>query len=784
TELAPLDYTLKVLSYDGNLTTCLCTMCLELIVQPVKVCSFTDCQTTAHREELAAFTSTPFTPRIWSFVGTLDCSSHQQVGNGYTKFQEELRKRDMLPTKGGDGDLGETQEWIQAMQADNEQKELPASKLQNLDYGIDTRRAATLVASLKACAKRKDLDKGSKLHADIVKMRLHEKNHYISSALISMYAKCGALEKAQEVFDELPDRNVVSWNALIAGYVQHGQGGRAMKCFEQMNRGACSPDRVTLSCILRACGSLGALDKGQEIHTQIASEHLFEKDVLVSTALVDMYAKCGSLGKAQEVFNELPVRNVVSWTALIAGYAQHKHGKEALYYFEQMQHAGVPPNAVTFACVLKACGSVGALQKGEEIHGQIVKNLLLDKHVVVANAVIDMYAKCGALEKARDVFDKLIVRDIISWNALITGYTQQGHGEEALKCFDQMLSDGFSPDATTYAGILKACGSIGALDKGQEIHGHLMRQCLLEKNAVVANALVDMYAKCGALEKAEEFIHEVQTRDIVAWTALIAGYVQHGRSDEALNCYEQLQLKGLFPDAITFACILKACGNTGFVFKGQEIHADVVRRGSLESVMAISTALVDMYANFGLLMEAQESFNALSTRDVASWSALMVGYSQLGKAEVVFHLLEEMIEEGAKPDLITCTIILNTCSHEGCLEKGQMYFEILSTRYGIFPHPDHYTCMIDLFGRAGHLHEAVTVIEKMSLSVNLAMWISLLGGCKKWGNIKLGSWVFEHAKRLDGVDHEAYVCLSNIYAEAAKYPDARRSKMMRVRMQG
>ncbi|KAH7422876.1 hypothetical protein KP509_12G030100 [Ceratopteris richardii] len=608
--------------------------------------------------------------------------------------------------------------------------------------------AVSLIAALKACATEKNLQKGSNLHALITKTQLHINNLHVGSALINMYAKCGALEKAQETFDGLPKKNVVLWNALITGYVHHEQYDKALQCFDQMRSRGFSADGVTFSCILKSCGSLGDLERGQALHTEIVGNPQFERDVLVGTALVDMYAKCGALGNAQEVFDGLTERNVITWTALIAGYVQHGHGEEALNCFELMKCAGFSPNAITFSCCLKACGIVGDLQKGKEIHAQMLKENLMDKHVLAANAVVDMYAKCGDLKTAQDVFDNLHVRDVVSWNTLITGYAQRSFAKEALSCFDLMLSDGFLPNRVTYASILKACGSLGALERGQEVHAQILKHLALENDIQITNVLIDMYAKSGAFDKAHKLIDEASSRDVVSWTSLITGYIDHGLGEGALNCYEQMQLEGLVPDAITFACIIKACCAVGIVVIGQGIHCNIVQLGYSESTTDVSTALINMYASFGLLSEAQYLFNSMPLQDISTWSALMAGYSQLGKDADVFCLHEKMIAEGTRPDAITLTIILNACNHKGRLDKGEMYFEVVSSSFGIIPNSDHYTCMIDMYGRAGQLHQAAAVINQMPLSASVTMWVALFDSSRKDRKAELEDLFFEDLDSL------------------------------------
>ncbi|KAI5073976.1 hypothetical protein GOP47_0011989 [Adiantum capillus-veneris] len=622
----------------------------------------------------------------------------------------------------------------------------------------------SIVAALKVCATQRDLCRGSRLHADIIQKGLLETNIFIGSCLISLYVKCGALEKAQHVFNELLVRDSISWNALIAGYAQHERSKQALDCFEQMQLEGFSPTAVSFACALKACGSIEDIDKGHALHAQIVIECSIEEHIVVANALIDMYAKCGTVSEAQEVFDELQNRDVVTWNVLIAGYAQLERANEAFECFEQMQIAGFLPDVITFPSILKACSVIGALDKGEELHRHLVKERLVQKDAHIGTALVDMYAKCGALEKAQEVFDGLPKRDVVLWNALISGYAQHKRGEEALNKFHDMQLEGFSPSAVTFACLLTACGSMEALDKGQEVHAHIVRDFCLENDVYVGTGLVDMYAKCGALEEAQVVFDELQSANVVSWNALIGGYVQHGFGDKALGCFHTMHLEGFSPDTITFVCLLKACGSTGAACIGQALHSQIASHGLAEYCEIVGNALVDMYANCGMLAEAQEIFDNLYIQDVIAWSALMVGFSQLGEDKVVFHLFGEMIAAGVEPDLVTYSVILNTCSHNGLPEKGESYFGMISKVHGRIPTLEHHACMIDLFGRIGHLETVVAMIEEMPFSADGTVWHTFLGACRFRGDTKLGRWAFGYAVQEDDEVDAAYVSLGDLYA--------------------
>eukprot|EP00250_Pteridium_aquilinum_P004822 c15019_g1_i2 orf=717-1601(+) len=251
----------------------------------------------------------------------------------------------------------------------------------------------SFVALLKACTKLRALEMGLELHADIARLGLLEKNPFAGSTLVGMYVKCGSLAKATQVFDRLEGQDVVSWTALITGYVEHGRFENALQCYEQMQVEGVSPNAITFVSTLKACGSIRATSRGHILHIEIKRQGLLQTNIYVGSALVDMYAKFGSLMRARQVFDEVPARNEVLWNALITGYVECGWGRKALECFEQMRLEGVVPNAVTFICILKASGLVGATDRVEEIHAEIEKQNLLGSDLLVGSTLVDMYAK-------------------------------------------------------------------------------------------------------------------------------------------------------------------------------------------------------------------------------------------------------------------------------------------------------------------------------------------------------------------------------------------------------
>jgi pentatricopeptide repeat protein len=650
-----------------------------------------------------------------------------------------------------------------------------------------------LVSALQLCARSKDLARGSLLHALALLLRtgpppLAERPR-IACTLVSMYAKCGMMLSARRVIQSLPFQDAVSWSALISGYARSGQGDQAMECFSLMQAQGLSPNEFTFSCLLKACGATRASAKGREIHGQVACRGLLEttESTILANALLDMYAKCGSLRDARQVFESIPARDLVSWSSLIAGYAHRGQGHLALNVFEQMQAEGIAPNELTFSSILKACGSARDVARGEQIHDQIVDRGLFGSNLVLGNALVDMYAKCGALCKARRLLEELPVKDVVSWNAIITGYVQEEQGQEALCCFVRMRNEGFSPDEVTFICILGACGNTGAIVKGKQIHNEIVGGPSSAKtNILLATALIDMYAKCGEFVEAQEVLFkQMSHRDTVAWNALIAGYVQHERSQEALDCLASMKREGLSPNEVTFLCILKACGGIGAISKGEEVHEEILQQGLLQENIGLGTSLVDMYAKCGALAKARRVLEELPIRETVSWNALIAGYAQQGHWQEVVESFGQMQREGISPDEVTFLCLLNACSHSGKPDDAQIYYESMGMQYGIAPKVSHQACMVMVFGCAGRIEKAISLIKAMPHSDEpSSVWIALLGACTKWGNVELGRVIFDQAIQIDDSLAAPYILMANIYQEAGMHEDANKiGAMMHRRME-
>eukprot|EP00249_Psilotum_nudum_P005992 c19378_g1_i1 orf=48-1511(+) len=379
---------------------------------------------------------------------------------------------------------------------------------------FDTLKYASL---LRWCGNAKSLADGKWVHARIIGSG-RDGEAFLGNLLVQMYGKCGSVEDARAVFDRISERNLFSWNLMISVYAQNRHGKQALRLFGQMQAEGFSPDKFTVTSLLSACAKLGALADGKLIHALAVANGL-ESNLIVGNALVHMYGGCGSLRDARGVFQKLHPRNVISWTSMIAAYAQNGCCKEALQLYRQMSVNGVKPNEITVLAILATCGILACLALGKLFHAMVVGSAL-QTHAV-ETALINMYGKCGSLIDARNIFDKMHQRNVPSWNAMIATYAQNGHGDEALALFEQMELEGLLPNKITFLHILDSCAGLASIAKGRAIHARIVASAFKVDN-VVENSLINMYGKCGSLKDACHVFDKIPKPNVVSWTAMIA----------------------------------------------------------------------------------------------------------------------------------------------------------------------------------------------------------------------------------------------------------------------
>lgn len=347
------------------------------------------------------------------------------------------------------------------------------------------------------------VDSGKQIHCLAFKNGLSEIVS-VSNALVTMYAKCGSLDDSLRTFELSGDKNSITWSAMITGYAQSGDSDEALELFSNMHSNEIKPSEFTFVGMLNACSDAAALEEGKQVHDYLLKLG-FESQIFILTALVDMYAKCGSIVDARKGFDYLQEPDIVLWTSMIGGYVQNGENEEALSTYAKMQAQGIFPNELTMASVLKACSNLAALDQGKQVHTRTVK-YGISLELSIGSALSSMYSKCGSLEDGNLVFRRMTVRDIVSWNAMISGLSQNGHGNEALGLFEEMLVEGTKPDYVTFVNILSACSHMGLVERGWFYFNMMSTNFGIVPRVEHYACMVDILSRAGKLNEAKEVI--------------------------------------------------------------------------------------------------------------------------------------------------------------------------------------------------------------------------------------------------------------------------------------
>lgn len=585
-----------------------------------------------------------------------------------------------------------------------------------------------------------------------------------------MYISCGEIESARLAFDDLPQPSVFLWNAMIRAYAWNGPFGGAVELYERMLNSGVEPNKFTFPFVLKACSALEALADGILIHEHAKTAGL-ELDVYVSTALIDMYVKCGCLADAHKVFCRMPQKDVVAWNALVSGYALNGRYDEAVSCVLQMQRTGRIPNPSTIVALLPIIGQAKALRQGKSIHAFCIRRCIDKDDVLVNTALLDMYGKSECLVHARRIFDGMSFRNEVTWSAIIGGYTLCGRMAEALQIFRMMLREGsFFAGPTSLAIILRACANLSDLESGRLIHNYLVKSGLL-LHVTAANSLLSMYAKVGTVEDAIRFFNEMSVKDTVSYSAIISGCVKNGNAEEALDVFRDMASSGMGIDAATMIGVIPACSHLAALQHGKCSHAHIISHG-LTSDSTVCNALIDMYAKCGRIDVARRVFDTMTKRDIVSWNTIIAGYGIHGLGDESVSLFLKMESAALAPDDITFICLLSACSHSGLVCQGKHWFLTMKEKYKIVPRMEHFICMVDLLGRGGLLNEGYDFIKEMPFEADVRVWGALLGACRVHKNIELGEEVSRMIHKLGPEGTGSFVVLSNLYSATGRFNEA------------
>ncbi|XP_051215133.1 pentatricopeptide repeat-containing protein At1g25360 [Lolium perenne] len=572
-----------------------------------------------------------------------------------------------------------------------------------------------------------------------------------ATSLVSAYAIAGRLPDAVSFFDSVPlaRRDTVLHNAMISAFARASLAAPAFSVFRSLLASdSRRPDDYSYTGLLSAAGQMHNLAAPHctQLHGSVL--RVGTGAVLsVSNALIALYMKCDApevAGDARKVLDEMPVKDVLTWTtilvgyvrkgdvhaarsafeevdgefdvlwnAMISGYVQSGMHADAFELFRKMVSKRIPPDEFTFTSVLSACANGGFFRHGRSVHGQFIRlqpDFVPEAALPVNNALVTLYSKSGKISVAAKIFDCMSFKDVVSWNTILSGYIE-----------------------------------------------------------------------CGCLDSAARVFKEMPYKSELSWMVMVSGYLHGGLAEDALKLFNQMRSEDVKPCDYTYAGAVAACGELGALKHGKQLHAHIVQCG-FEASNSAGNALLTMYARCGAVKDARLVFLVMPNVDSVSWNAMISALGQHGYGTEALELFDKMVARGIYPDWISFLTILTACNHAGLVEEGFQYFESMKRDFGICPGEDHYARLIDLLGRAGRIGEARDLIKTMPFEPTPAIWEAILSGCRTSGDMDLGAYAADQLYEMIPQHDGTYILLSNTYSAAGRWVDAARvRKLMRDR---
>ncbi|KAM6594922.1 hypothetical protein CsatA_002625 [Cannabis sativa] len=495
-------------------------------------------------------------------------------------------------------------------------------------------------------------------------------------------------------------------------------------------------------------------------------------DSVVSNSLISMYAKSSNLFAARQVFDTMPCRDTISWNSIINCFIQNGHSSNALQMLKRMYLCGFVPKPELLAGVLSVCARLQRLRLGREIHAVVVTDGRINESVFLSTALLDLYFKCHCSTMALHVFNRMAMKNEVTWTSMISGCVANGDYDIAMYFLRAMQVEGMKPNRVTLIAILPVCAHLGCLKYGKEIHGHAFRHGF-DSDPHCSAALMHMYCMSReASSPAAQLIFERSTvRDVVMWSLIIGSYAkQHGHEAKAIKLFNQMQEHGIEPNSVTLLAVISACTSLSSLDLASLIHGYALKSGVTLDI-SIGNALTNMYAKCGRVEAAHRVFVEMPTKDSISWSTLIDGYGLHGGGERALELFHEMEETGVKTDEITFLSVLSACNHSGLVEEGrEIFHRLMKNNDEIRLTMEHYACYIDLLGRSGKIEDACEVLKAIPMKASTRIWTSLISNCKLHGRMEVAEMLAHQIVESEAEDGAAnHTLLSMVYAESGNW---------------
>ncbi|KAL0904441.1 hypothetical protein M5K25_026552 [Dendrobium thyrsiflorum] len=544
-----------------------------------------------------------------------------------------------------------------------------------------------------------------------------------ANSRIACHGRLGQIDAAHKVFDEMHEHTVVSWNSLISAYFIKQQPQSARNLFERM------PKRTTTSY----------------------------------NAMISGYIKLGHLDDACAVFNSMPDRNVVSWTSMLRGYIQAGAIKEAELLYCRMPEK----NVISWTVMLCGLIQVGRINDARKLFDEMP-----EKDVVARTSMVSGYCRVGRTAEAREIFDDMPRRNVIAWTAMISGYAHNLQLDLARKLFEVMPSK----NEVTWTAMLTGYTQAGCILEAIDLFNRME-----EKSVIACNAMIIGFGQCGMVTEARNVFDQILEKDDGTWSSMVKVYEQNAFQLEALDVFRSMQLANVRPNFSSIISVLAVCAALAIIAHGKQVHAKMIR-AHFETDLFTVSALITVYVKCGDLAKAKMIFDSFEGKDIGLWNSIITGYAQHGFGEEALQIFHDMRLMGMIPDEITYIGVLSACGYSGMVKEGREIFRTMSLNAMINPTAEHYSCMVDMLGRAGQVVEAFELIRNMPVEADAVVWGALLGACRIHKNLEIAEIAAKKLLQLEAWNSGPYILLSNIYASTGRWEDvAKLRKAMSLR---
>ncbi|KAJ7981556.1 Pentatricopeptide repeat-containing protein [Quillaja saponaria] len=603
---------------------------------------------------------------------------------------------------------------------------------------------------------------GVQLQAFSIKNGLFEADAFVGTALMGLFGKHGFLEEAYWVFKYMTEKSLVTWNSMLSLLAHNGLVEDCMLLFRDLVRMGASLADSSFVGVLSGLASKQDLEYGEEIHG-LMIKHGLDYEVTAVNSLVNMYVKCKGIVLAEKLFQHVPVWDVVTWNTIIDAVAKSERPEKALELFLDMYRRGVMPSQATFVTVINSCTSLETPVYGESVHAEVIRRGF-DTDVLVGTALISFYAKCYKMEHAHRCFDEISEKNVVSWNALILGYSNRNSSTSIL-LLQKMLQLGYQPDEFSFSAVLRSLMAselhqvhcliikMGYVNN-EYILSSLVLSCIrngLSSAALViltgfgksplpvvpTNVVAGVYNRTGQYYESLKLLSLLEEPDVVSWNLVIAACSRSNNYREVFELFKHMLLAHILPDNYTFMSLLSVCTKLCNLDFGSSVHGLIIKTNFNCCDKFVCNVLIDMYGKCGSIRSSVKIFDEMTDRNIITWTALITALGLNGYALDALERFQNIEFLGLEPDGVALTAVLRACRHGGLVREGMELFRRMKSSFGVEPELDHYHCIVDLLAKNGYIKEAEKIIESMPFPPTVNIWRSFLEGYKRQETAKL-----------------------------------------------